>query len=333
MNDTLTLSEILALYRDPDNIDHELVEPSDDLFSPERIARQMQDGVKKGQLWIATDEEHDMYVLIVDVDADDPRMAQIIPLSTDLRAETDDSLVIEQGSPLGEPMVAWPHIPAYIPVRVLIRPLKEFKPATVDAILADDPSLADPHDRLRRGVDSPKKDDMFVENREDTIAVLLQWRALCDKLPKLHDDEGDVEEKPRHSKEELEAYSNALKTVLHMLPGQRLAVSRGMALTPEQQRLMTEAGFPQSPYESHVSSDYLIEAEQPRWREVADILAATNATADPRESLARKAQFELAARVNGHGISAIRGALHKAADEIEAAANQAAHQVTTPAAD
>ncbi|KAB8287103.1 hypothetical protein DSM100688_1878 [Bifidobacterium ramosum] len=339
MNNTSSLTELLQSY---DDEDLELVPPSgDDLDSPKRIERQLAEGVKRGQVWLASDygcgigstadavaadsddaddlDDNSLYVLVAGVNTDDPRLVTVIPLSNDLRAETDDSLVIEQGSPLGEPMVAWPTIPAIIPVRLLYKPLKQFAPATVDAIVANDPAKADPADVVRQGETNEENDSPFVQNREDTIAILLKWHVMCAQLPKLHDGRKVTQ----HSKEELEAYADALETVLHLVPGQRLAVIRGKELTPEQQQQMTEAGFPESPYSKPVADDdYLIEVEQPLWRVAADAYASSGLPGDPRERLAYKAQFELAARVNGHGATAVRGALHKIANEVISAADK-----------
>lgn len=335
MSDMTSLAELLGLHNDEDIA---VVPPSgDDLDSPERIEHQLAEGIKRGQVWLASDYEcglgktdktaddengldHDsMYVMVADVNADDPRMVTVIPLSNDLRAETDDSLVIEKGAPLGIPMVAWSTIPAIIPVRLLYKPLKQFAPATVDAIIAGDAAKADPADVVRRGETNEENDSPFVQNREDTIAILLAWHVMCSDLPKLHDEQKVTQ----HSTEELEAYADALKTVLHLSAGQRIAVSRGKALTAEQQQKMAEAGFPQSPYNKPtVDDDYLIEVEQPLWRAAADAYAASGLPGDPREGLAYKAQFELAARVNGHGVQALRGALHKAANEVLSAVDK-----------
>ncbi|RSX50606.1 hypothetical protein [Bifidobacterium samirii] len=328
MTNTYSLTDLLQIH-DDDDLD---IVPmgADDLDSPERIERQRAEGVKRGQVWLASDygcglngnaddgdaddgDADSLYVMIADTDADDPRTVRVIPLSNDLRAETDDALVVEQGAPLGIPMVAWPTIPAIIPVRLLYKPLKQFTPATADAIIADDPAKADPSDTVRRGKDSDRNDSPFVENREDTIAILLAWHAMCAELPQLG-AESDGDEYAID--EALVAYTNALKTVLHLSPQDYLAVSRGRSLTSAQQKAMAKAGFPEQPRKKETIDDaYLIMAEQPQWRIAADKLAATG-NGDPRMALAHKAQFELAARRSGRGADVVASAMRAAADGV-----------------
>lgn len=334
MNTEPTLTELLRTYSEHDLKPVPLA--ADALGSPERIEAQLQEGVKRGQVWIAsedilTDDEDDndeneegdydlpdsLYVMIVDVNADDPRLVTVIPLSDDLRVQTDDALVIEKGSPLEQPTLAWPRIKAIIPMRLLSTPLKQFKPATVDAIVSNDVAIADPDDTVTPGTDQKPEDFFLPENREDIVTTLLKWHAQCFTLPKLH-SKSTLE---YSTSEDMAQYNEALKTVLHLTPAQRIAISRGRQLTPEQQQKMADAGYAIQPRKQEtIADDYLIMAEQPQWYEAAAAIAQANARAgvqdDPRVKLAHKAQFELAARTSGHGEEAIRGAFRKAAESV-----------------
>ncbi|TPF77651.1 MULTISPECIES: hypothetical protein [unclassified Bifidobacterium] len=278
------------------------------LENPEYIAKRLEQPVAAGQLWMAKTEVGAQYVLVGGVN-DDARLITAIPMSNNDAERTEEALVV-RNTPLGMTMVAWPQLATEVPVRILFKPLGEFGQAASDALVNDREDDALGIERATTPEDATTSAaKAIVEIRR----CMEAWHAMCAKLPKLHDEQKVT----RHSGEELEAYANALKTVLQLSPGQRIAVSRGKALTAEQQRKMAEAGFPQSPYDKPaVDDDYLIEVEQPLWRAAADAYAASGLPGDSREGLAYKAQFELAARVNGHGVQALRGALHKAANEV-----------------
>lgn len=298
------------MYSGPNNVAPRIIPPSgDDLNSPERINRQLAEGVQRGQLWLADYHDDRLYVLIAQVN-DDPRMATVIPLSTDMRAETSDSLIISE-TPLEKPMLAWPKLATVIPVRCLYKPLKEFSASVTRAIVDNNLRGAGSRSGIRRGTTHIIPDNVQWETREDALAVLVQWHAECFDLPKLH---GDAQVEYGTDKN-LADYTQALQTVLHLSPAQRIAISRGtLQLTDEQQQQMAKAGFASQPQtQTIIGDDYLIMAEQPQWREAADALEQTH-QGDPRVQLAHKAQFELAARVSGHGQQAIDGALQKAAE-------------------
>lgn len=108
------------------------------------------------------------YILILAVDAE-RHMVRVVPVSNDPRAETDDSLVVED-TPLEEPLVVWPTIVVDIPARLLYKPLKGFSPEVTDAVAADAPC-----DGVRRGEDHAENDSPFVDNRVDHAAILLRW--------------------------------------------------------------------------------------------------------------------------------------------------------------
>lgn len=310
MNTTRSFTELLGMYDQLKDTDTELVMPSgDDVDSPERIERQLAEGVKRGQLWIADQGDDALYVLVTEVN-DDPRMATVIPLSNDLHSETDDSLVIGN-TPLDIEMVAWPGLKAIIPVRLLYKPLKELSESAVKAIENDNLRFAKKADAIRRGHDNEENDSLFVENREDITAILLKWHAMCFDLPKLHeeDEEAEVSTTPERGE-----YAKALITVLGLPFDQVDDVLDGATpLTNEQRAKLADAGV-QAPNASkrtfRLPADLLVEVEQPVWRHDADEYAQ-RMDGDARVNLARDA-FMLAARPNGHGREAWRGALHDA---------------------
>lgn len=298
------------MYSERNDTAPRIIPPSDDdLDSPKRINQQLAEGVQRGQLWLADYHGTSLYVLIAQVN-DDSRMATVIPLSTDMRAETSDSLIISD-TPLEQPMLAWPKLATVIPVRFLYKPLKEFNENVTRAIVDNNLRGMGNRGDIKRGTTHVIADNVQWETREDALAVLIQWHAACFNLPKLH---GDVQIQ-YGTDSDLAEYTQALQTVLHLSPAQRIALSRGtLQLTAEQQQQMAAAGFAAQPQaQTIIGDDYLIMAEQPQWRKAADALERMH-QGDPRVQLAHKAQFELAARVSGHGQQAIEGALQKAAE-------------------
>ncbi|MBW3080731.1 hypothetical protein [Bifidobacterium saguinibicoloris] len=310
MNNAQSFTELLGMYDQLKDTDTELIMPSgDDVDSPERIERQLAEGVKRGQLWIADQGDDSLYVLVAEVN-DDPRMATVIPLSNDLHSETDDSLVVGN-TPLDIEMVAWPGLQAIIPVRLLYKPLKEFPESAVKAIEHDDLRFAKKTDAIRRGHDNEERDSPFVENREDITAILLKWHAMCFDLPKLHEEDEDAE---ASMTPERGTYAKALITVLQLPFDQVDDVLDGVVpLTDEQRASLADAGVqvPDAPKRTfHLPADLLVEVEQPAWRRDADEYAH-RMDGDARVNLAQDA-FTLAARPNGYGRAAWRGALQDA---------------------
>lgn len=310
MDNTRSFTELLGMYDRMKGRMPEIIPPSgDDLNSPERIERQLAEGVKRGQLWSAGTDDESLYVLVMEVN-EDPRMATIIPLSNDLRAETDDSLVIGN-TPLDIEMVTWPGLKALIPVRLLYKPLKELSETAVKSIESDDLRFAKKADAIRQGHDNEENDSLFVENREDITAILLKWHAMCFDLPKLGEDDPKAEATVNHDRGE---YAEALITVLG-LPFDALddVLDGKTQLTEEQQKQLSDAGFqvPDAPKRTfHLPEDLLVEVEQPIWRREADDYAQQT-DEDPRLQLATEA-FTLAARPDGHGREAWRGTLREA---------------------
>lgn len=306
-------TELLHMYeRYADDV--EVIEPGeDDLDSPDRIRRQLAEGVKRGQLWMAKDADgRSSYVVVLGL-GDDPRTAAVIPLSNDEHDETADSLVVEKGAPLNVTVVVWPAFRTIIPICVLYKPLKSFMPATVDALESGDPKKADPADIVRIGAEAQNEDSPALDDRDDIALTLVLWHAQCAQLPPL----GQLDAHGNDDGDALEAYSQALKDVLGLEPQIRLAVVRGnLALNAVQQREMERAGFPQPPKKSTaIPDDYLILAEQPEFHEMAERI-------DPhrperaRLAMAQKAAYGLAARTTGHGTAALRGAFLKAAEQL-----------------
>lgn len=163
----MTLTEMLALYENAtDPI--EIIPPSgDDLDSPERIARQRAQGPRRGDMWMAVDEDgNDSYVMITMVDGG---RVTVIPLSNDAHDETRDSLVIER-TPLDAPMIAWPLCRTSIPARLLYRPMKGFDSAVVDAVEAGAPG-----EGVRRGMDPDDGMSPAFEDRDMAAITMIAW--------------------------------------------------------------------------------------------------------------------------------------------------------------
>lgn len=276
------------------------------------------EGVERGQLWSASDDDDNvLFALVLDA-GDSGRTVTVIPLMNGDRVETADAIVIEEGSPFTTPMVAWPVFKAVIPVRLLSTLWGTFAPKTVDAIEHNNLSLAAPQDSLRAGMSpvSPEDEDEYspvLDERDDIGLTLIAWHRMCSELPKLHADENSEYD----TDDALAAYATGLQTVLGLSVAEALAVVRGtLTLSSEQQQAMADAGFGNVPHkEVVIRDDYLIRAESPRWRSVADLLAERNPQADPRYELAREA-FTLAARTTGYGNQAVDGALEQAARAV-----------------
>ncbi|MBT1176521.1 hypothetical protein JS532_02940 [Bifidobacterium callimiconis] len=310
---TRSLTDMLRLYQEHAD-DIEIIEPDEnDLDSPERIRKQRAEGVKRGQLWMAKDNDGNSSYVLVTALCDDPRMATIVPLSNGKRMETADSLVIEKGAPLETPMVAWPAFRTAIPISLLFKPLKEFSPATVDSIEDNDPAKADPNDVVRYGTDPDDEMSEAFDERDDAALLMIVWHARCADLPEL----GQLDRAADSASDDLEAYGRALQDVLGLKPQIRLAVMRGqLALNASQRRKMAQAGFPEAPRKQEaIPDDYLILAEQPEFYEIAERINPANPQ-QARLDMARKAAYGLAARTTGHGTAALRGAFLKAAEQL-----------------
>ncbi|MBW3091483.1 hypothetical protein KIH79_00655 [Bifidobacterium sp. 82T10] len=225
-------------------------------------------------------------------------------------------------------MIVWPDLATEIPVRLLYKPLDAFDDAVFHAMTGN---RANARVGVRRARPTAEP---TVSSERRFLAMrrkLDRWHAMCAQLPALHG-----EETLRYgTSDALAAYNDALKTVLHLTPPQRIALSRGgWQLNDEQRQAMADAGFPDAPHRDEIiGDDYLIMAEQPRWRAAADALARMNGHTDhangsentndparidddPRVMLAHQAQFGLAARMSGHGREAMEGAFEQASSII-----------------
>lgn len=289
---------------------NDLSQTLDKHVDDESMASAFVEGVDRGQLWSAADDDDNVLFVLVLAAGDGGRTVTVIPLMNGDRVETADALVVEEGSPLTTPMVAWPVLKAVIPVRLLSTLWGTFDAKTVDAIEHDDPSQAASQDTLRRGVDPEDEYSPVLDERDDIGLTLIAWHRMCSELPELHADEAGEYD----TNDALAAYATGLRTVLGLSLPEALAVVRGtLSLNDEQRSAMTDAGFGDAPHkEVIIPDDYLIRAESPRWRSVADVLAERNPQADSCYELAREA-FTLAARTTGHGKQAVDGALEQAA--------------------
>ncbi|KFI52233.1 hypothetical protein [Bifidobacterium biavatii] len=287
--------------------------------SPEYIAARLAEPVAAKQLWLAKDAgaqgaRESQYVLVLTV-GNDERTVTIVPMSSNVAERTEGALSVDR-TPMGLPMIAWPDLATEIPVRLLYKPLDAFDDAVFRAVTGN---RANARVGVRR---TQPVAEPTVSSERRFLAMrrkLDRWHAICAQLPALHG-----EETLRYSTSDaLAAYNDALKTVLHLTPQQRIALSRGgWHLDDEQRQAMADAGFPDAPHRDEIiGDDYLIMAEQPRWRAAAEALAGMGdasgfADTDPRVRLAHQAQFALAARTSGHGRDAMEGAFEQASSII-----------------
>lgn len=274
---------------------------------PNYIAERMANPVAAGQLWLAKTKIGIQYVLITAV-ADDPRIVTAVPMDNNTAVRTDDSLIIDH-TPLGMPMVAWPKLAADIPMRVLFKPLDEFNAATT-AALADD--RAD--DALGISRATAPEDPMLSAEREvyEVRQRMDAWHRQCADLPELHSEEERESMTPDRAK-----YARALVQVLGLSFDEVNEVLNGqLALSTIQEQQLSEAGIDAKqlrPRTFNLPKGLLIEIEQPLYRSMANEYA-THTDTDPRVALAKDA-FALAARKNGYGASAWRGAIQQAAQD------------------
>ncbi|KAA8818756.1 hypothetical protein CSQ85_07780 [Bifidobacterium rousetti] len=303
-------------------------------------ARMLDEGPSRGQLWLVDDEHDAEYVFVVDRGRtedqsesdddqtarsadDDPRMIHVMVASCNTDDQTVGSMVIdggggaEAGGAVGGaaegvgmfPVVVWPRLTIAVPLRLFDRPLCEYRPEQVRAAIHAEP---DPEYGVAAGHDPQEAWMPAYDRLRDRIRLFARWHALCATLPKMDDDEDKYD-----TNDALSAYADGLRAVLGLSVPEVLAVMRGtLSLTEEQNAAMTQAGFTEIPRKRIViQKSYLIRAENPRWRPVADAISERNPQVDSRYELARRA-FVLAARTSGHGDAAVDGALGQAALEL-----------------
>lgn len=148
------------------------IQPSgDDLYSPERIARQKARGPQRGDLWLAEEpttdptENNCEYVTILQVHNDNS--ATVCPISNDVRTYDDGTLQIVD-TPLDQPMIAYPNLVSRIPTKRLYKPLKNFTEETIMTI-----ERMSQH-RTPINLDC-FNDDFVCEMVTDMIMHMLMW--------------------------------------------------------------------------------------------------------------------------------------------------------------
>lgn len=278
------------------------------LADPEKQRELMPKDVIAGQVWLAETSSASEFVLVV-AEADDPRTRTVVPLSNDIKEQTERSLIIQE-TPLGLPMVAWPQLKATIPIRLLRTPLGDMSADIVEAIKSDETNLAL---GISRG--SAPQYSTGIENRHLLARALrfIQWQKACDHLPRL----GQSKQLEYKIDDNASDYMDALMDVLGLSPAECIEIARGgRQLTEKQQDLMVKAGYSMPIRHDEVIPDaYLIMAEQPRWNYVVNEFNAIPES-EVRMKLARTAAFELAARPDGIGPDALDALFHKAASNM-----------------
>ncbi|PAU67379.1 hypothetical protein [Bifidobacterium criceti] len=291
--------------RTPAQIPQEML----DVTNPDYRRQAIEAGPHAGQLWIAEEQDRTEFLMIVDIDECDPRIAHIIPMSNAPIEQTSDGLVIET-TPLGMPMVAWPSLAIPIPIRVLDVPLGDFEPTVVQAIAHNEPDL----DQRVHRAENP--DDFLTAYAQASARARLfqHWWTIGKHLPPLHQEAAIT----FGVSDERKAYAQALKDVLGLSAVQRNAImNHGMRLTASQAKKMEKAGFASTPPQAQeaIPDEYLIAAEQPRWHQALDDMDLDGN--DVRLELARTAAFDLAARTSGHDAAAVNGAFLKAIESMK----------------
>lgn len=281
-----------------------------EIDDPAVIADLMEQGPAAGQIWLAQGSQvvEPQYALIVQVE-EDARIVTVIPMNNDERCQDGETLVVGD-NPLGVAMMAWPRCQTSIPVRVLARPMKALSNAAFQAVRHDEEDALAVVFRGR----GPQAEGFARDNVDEMFAAFIHWHDQCDDLPKLAGSGArQISVTPERSE-----YLRRLVQVLGLSLGQAGAIIDGKSqLTAEQIGRLQAAGVDTTVDWSRTTTlpdDLLIEVEQPMWRAVAQQCATRYPGKDARMELAREA-FALAARTNGHGREAWRGALAMAAQQ------------------
>ena len=264
------------------------------LTDAEFTARGMEQGVRRGQLWLAKDQASRMEYVVVESRDDDPRILTVVPMSDDPgMAMPGVSSVDAGGSPLEVSLFPMLHLRSDVPARLLCRPLGELDEDVVGAIARG---------AVARTAPMPAEsglwmdDPMSLAGYETMKATMEDWHALCDRLPALPmRDDGASPFDERGAQ-----LYDMLIDVLGLTVGQANAVYDGRRpLDDRQRRALIAAGArPQDlDFVFELPADLLIEVEQPVWRGKADAFALTH-DGDPRLGLAREC-YALHARTKG----------------------------------
>ena len=269
--------------------------------SAKYIAHRLSLPVAHNQLWIAEQNDEAEYVMVTGL-SPDRRCAAVVPLSLSPGDVTEQSLVVKD-TPLKTTMIAWPEMGTVIPVRLLSRPLDEFTFAVARCIALN---KSDDRVGVIRAHDQ-EEDIPYVRSHYRALRHrLAQWHALCNKLPKLHDDDERESITPNRAE-----YARALVQVLGLtFHDAEDIIEKKATLTDAQLQQLAAAGVHQDdsrPRTFHLPKDLLVEVEQPLYWEAAENLSSTYSD-DPRYHLAKDA-FTLAARKSGEGRESWRGVL------------------------
>ena len=278
------------------------------LTDPEKQRELMSKDIVPGQVWLAEASSASEFVLVI-AKTEDPRTMTVVPLSNNVKEQTERSLVIQE-TPLGSPMIAWPQLEATIPIRLLRIPLGDMPADIVNAIKSDETNSAL---GISRG--AVPRYSTGLENRHLLTRALrfIQWQKACEHLPQL----GQSKQLEYKTDDNASDYMDALMDVLGLTPAECIEISRGgRQLTEKQQKLMEKAGYSTPIHHDEAIPDaYLIMAEQPRWNYVVNKFD-TVPESEVRMRLARTAAFELAARPDGVGSDALEALFRKAASNM-----------------
>ncbi|PWG60282.1 hypothetical protein [Bifidobacterium catulorum] len=301
-------------------------------MDPEVRSRLLDEGVGVGQLWVAETRLDATHVLVVNL-REDCRAVEIVPMSLDLALQTGDSVIVAKSrTSLGLRMVAWPKLRAWIPVRLLKKPLGTFDERIMEAICSA-PETQGRISGLARGK-QPESLDSAVTERKRLAETMRHWHDELSRLPELPTSD----ETPKSGGADGNAIDMAggrrmlesLTSIAGLSVSEALDVYRGLrALSESQKNRLAAAGvdigvLAGDDDDSRLPADLLVEVEQPLWREAADVIDqrhhddspnVSGAVKDPRMELARAA-FGLAARRSGSGRERWRRQLRVVVSEM-----------------
>ncbi|KAB7790645.1 hypothetical protein F7D09_0751 [Bifidobacterium leontopitheci] len=278
----------------------------------------MRSSPDRGQIWLLCDDENAEYALVLAI-GDDPRTVVVTAMSNDVSYQTDESMVIHD-TPLGMPMVVWPKLTIAVPMRLLKTPCGKISEAVLQSAIG---MTTDAGHAVTRGKTLPGAWRRPKQNLRAKAARFVQWHRMIGLLPQLHQANNRYQ-----IDTDADAYFDALMEI-GLPPYEILRIRNGeRALTDGERAALESAGYRKAPTQRQtVPDEYLIQAERPRWREIADALehrqlggrAESSKPAEPHEDvrllLARTA-FTLAARSNGHDQESLDGMMAMAAQRL-----------------
>lgn len=280
---------------------------------PSAMAEAIEVGPCAGQIWLAKgpwEDDESQYALIAGVE-DDPRLVSVVPMSNDETLGSADALLLGD-TPLGVRMVAWPEYRTVIPVRLLLRPMGTLSDDALHAVVDDRPDESASVVRGDNSRDGDSRGDDVAGTRADDdfdelMATFIHWHDQCAALPRLQGDgDGQLRLTPGRGD-----YLRRLVQVLGLTPEQAGRIIDGEDRLSEEQAMQLRAAGVDTERDwrrtMRLPDDLLIEVEQPVWRAAAQAMDR-HPDRDARMELAQEA-YALAARTNGHGREAWRGAL------------------------